>query len=60
MAKKKYIFDFAILFAGAQRDTARAICDALVKKGFKVFFDRDFNTEMLSFLPGTKVHRLFY
>jgi hypothetical protein len=46
MAKKKFRFDFAISFAGPQRDIARTIRNELVKKGFKVFFDEDFETEM--------------
>jgi hypothetical protein len=47
MAKKKFRFDFALSFAGAQRDIARKLRSALDKKGFKVFFDEDFEHEML-------------
>lgn len=47
MAKSKFRFDFALSFAGAQRDIARKLRSALAKKGFKVFFDEDFEHEML-------------
>lgn len=47
MAKKKFRFDFAISFAGKQRDTARKLPNLLVKKGFEVFFDEDYESEML-------------
>lgn len=47
MAKKKFRFDFALSFAGAQRDIARELRNELVKRKFKVFFDEDFESEML-------------
>ena len=47
MAKKKFRFDFALSFAGAQRDIARQLRDALDQRGFDVFFDKDFEEEML-------------
>lgn len=46
MTKKKYRFDFAISCAGAQEDIARDLRDALVEKGFKVFFYKDFEHEV--------------
>ena len=47
MVKKKFEFDFALSFAGAQRDIARALYNALKKKGLKVFFDEQFNHILL-------------
>jgi hypothetical protein len=47
MAKKKFRFDFALSFAGPQREIARAIYNALVEKGFNVFFDEDFEAEII-------------
>jgi hypothetical protein len=47
MAKKKFRFDFALSFAGPQREIARAIYKALVEKGFNVFFDEDFEAEII-------------
>jgi hypothetical protein len=47
MARKKFRFDFALSFAGTQRDIARELRNALVKRRFKVFFDEDFEDEML-------------
>jgi hypothetical protein len=46
MSKKKFRFDFAISCAGAQQEIARALRDALVEKGFKVFFYKDFEHEV--------------
>lgn len=46
MARKKFRFDFALSFAGAQRDIARELRNALVRRRFKVFFDEDFEFEM--------------
>lgn len=47
MAESKYRFDFAISFAGAKRKIARKVRDALVEAGFSVFFDEDYEYEML-------------
>ena len=47
MSKKKFRFDFALSFAGTQRGIARQLRDALVLRGFKVFFDEDYEHEML-------------
>lgn len=47
MAEKKFRFDFALSYAGAQRETAIKLRDALVKKGFDVFYDRDFEYESI-------------
>ena len=40
-------FDFALSFAGADRHTARSIYFALVADGYRVFFDEEFEHEMI-------------
>lgn len=40
-------FDFAISFAGPQRNLGRELAEALVAKGCRVFFDEHFEHEML-------------
>ena len=47
MAKTKYRFDFAISFAGAKRQIAREVRNALAEARFSVFFDEDYEHEML-------------
>ena len=42
MPKKKFEFEFALSFAGARRDIARALYNALSEKGLKVFFDEEY------------------
>ena len=46
MAKKKFRFDFALSFAGPQRDMARELFNELKKRGFDVFFDEEYEVEM--------------
>ena len=40
-------FDFALSFSGAQRITAEQLRDGLVAGGYRVFYDRDFEHEMI-------------
>src|SRR5215475_15731318 len=40
-------FDFALSFSGADRNTARSIYSALVADGYRVFFDEEFEHEMI-------------
>lgn len=40
-------FDYAISFSGSQRGLARELSNKLKKVGLKVFFDEDFEHEML-------------
>ena len=47
MSTTDYRFDFALSFAGAQRGLAEQIRDALRHAGKSVFYDRDFEQEML-------------
>ena len=42
----EYTFDVAISFAGENREFAEAIAKALEKKGFKVFYDKFYQSEM--------------
>jgi TIR domain-containing protein len=46
-ARQEFRFDFGISFAGSDRDLARQLRDALGKAGFSVFFDEDYEHEML-------------
>lgn len=59
MATKKFKFDFAISFAAPQRDIARYLFNALEKKGFRVFFDENYEHEFLG-EDGTKFFRRLY
>jgi hypothetical protein len=47
MVKKKFEFDFALSFAGAQRNLARKLFNVLDKKGFNVFYDEKYAYDML-------------
>jgi hypothetical protein len=40
-------FDFAFFFAGEDREIVRAVRDSLVEKNLKVFFDKDFEWNLL-------------
>jgi hypothetical protein len=59
LAKKKFRFDFALSFAGSQRDIARKLRNALVKKGFEVFFDEDYESEMLGVDGSLYLRRVY-
>jgi hypothetical protein len=47
MSPNSIRFEFALSFAGAQRKTAKRIRDALVARDQRVFYDRDYEHEML-------------
>lgn len=47
MSEPAFQFDFALSFAGPNRALAEEIKDALNSKGLSVFYDRDFEHEML-------------
>ena len=42
-----FCFDFALSFAGGAREKAEDIRDVLVRVGFRVFYDKDYEHEML-------------
>jgi hypothetical protein len=52
-------FDIAISFAGSDRPTAAKLRDQLIEAGFKVFYDRDYEAEMLG-QDGTIYLRRIY
>lgn len=43
----KFEFDFAFSFAGEDRETVRKVRDSLVKKAIRVFFDEDFESDLI-------------
>ncbi|NJO35866.1 MAG: toll/interleukin-1 receptor domain-containing protein [Rhodospirillales bacterium] len=47
MSTPSYRFDFALSFAGPDRELAEHIRDALKARGFAVFYDRDYEHEMI-------------
>ncbi len=47
MSEHAFRFDFALSFAGPNRTIAEEIRNALNNKGLSVFYDRDFEHEML-------------
>jgi len=53
-------FDFAISFAGTDRDLARQLSDALRQNGFEVFFDELFEHEMLGRDGADYLSRVYF
>ncbi len=52
-------YDFAISFAGEQRDTAEKIANLLMEKNARVYYDRFFEGEMLGKKLSTYFHQKF-
>jgi hypothetical protein len=53
-------FDFAISFAGTERDLARSLAAAIKAEGFRVFFDEDFEDEMLGRNGADYLNDIFF
>ncbi|KXJ04577.1 hypothetical protein AC249_AIPGENE14964, partial [Exaiptasia diaphana] len=47
MQDRDYRFDFALSFAGPERHLAKSLRDGLAARDYRVFYDRDFEHEML-------------
>jgi Protein of unknown function (DUF1566)/TIR domain len=57
--KSRHRFDFALSFAGAEREEARRIAASLKSEGFRIFFDEDYEHEMIG-VDGSKYLRDVY
>jgi hypothetical protein len=53
-------FDIAISFARPERNLARELKDLLLSDGFKVFFDEDFNYELLGSDGAEYLNEVFF
>lgn len=52
-------FDFALSFSGEDREIAREIRNLLKSEGFSVFFDEDFEHEMIGIDASRYLHRVY-
>ena len=53
-ASQRFRFDFGLSFAGSDRDLARQLRDGLRNEAFQVFFDEDYEHEMIGHDGGLK------
>jgi hypothetical protein len=53
-------FDYAISFSSSERDLARKLSEELTSKGYKIFFDEDFEHELLGKDGADYLNNIFF